>query len=180
MTLQLTEQQVWVSIETNQFAALGMVTSKDESRTVSIVYVMDDHKLYIGMEKSAWKTKHVAANPHVLLTIAIAKRIPFIPWIKIPVATISFLGVANILEHNDVKPDVFENFYRDVVRDEEAMSASCVIEMVPQKNFVMYGVGIPPMQMRFPEKARGRVAVAAQTAACVGGSKSGIPIRRML
>lgn len=31
----------------------------------------------------------------------------------------------------------------------------------PQKNFITYGVGIPLLQMRFPEKARGRIAVVA-------------------
>ena len=34
------------------------------------------------------------------------------------------------------------------------------IEVVPQTEFLTYGVGIPLMQMRFPEKPRGRVAVA--------------------
>ena len=43
----------------------------------------------------------------------------------------------------------------------EAESELCVIEVTPQKDFITYGVGIPLMQMRFPEKARGRAAVAA-------------------
>ena len=47
-----------------------------------------------------------------------------------------------------------------MVKDEAAMAASCVIEVIPQKDFITYGVGIPLMQMRFPEKARGRAAVA--------------------
>jgi hypothetical protein len=47
-----------------------------------------------------------------------------------------------------------------VVKDEKAMAESCVIEVVPQADFITYGVGVPLMQMRFPDKARGRVAVA--------------------
>ena len=159
MTLQLTTDQVWQEIEQNLFAVLGMVTPTGEARTVGIVYVVDNHKFYIGTAKAAWKAKHIAHNPHVSLTIPIAKRIPFIPWIKIPSVTITVSGVATVLEHQDVKADLLQKLYRDVVKDEKAMAESCVIEVVPEKDFVTYGVGIPLMQMRFPDKARGRAHV---------------------
>lgn len=161
MTLQLTANQVWQEIEANLFAVLGMVTPTGEARTVGIVYIVDDHKLYIGTDKAAWKAKHIARNPHVSVTVPIAKRIPFLPWIKIPAATITFSGMANVLEHRDVKADVLKKLYRGVVKDEEALAASCVIEVIPQEDFITYGVGVPLMQMRFPDKARGRVAVAS-------------------
>ena len=160
MTVQLTSDQVWQEIEKNLFAVLGMVTSKGEARTVGINYVVDDHKLYIGTDKVAWKTKHVARNPQVSLTVPIAKRIPFMPWIKIPAATITFSGVANVLAHNEVKADLLQKLYGNGAKDEKAMAKLCFIEVTPQKDFITYGVGIPLMQMRFPEKARGRVAVA--------------------
>jgi uncharacterized pyridoxamine 5'-phosphate oxidase family protein len=159
MAVQLTPDQVWQEIEKNVFAILGMVTSQGEARTVGIVYVVDDHKLYIGTMKAAWKTKHIAQNPHVSLTIPIAKRLWFMPWIKIPAATITFSGVAKLLAHNEVTADLLSKLYRSVAKDEQAMAASCVIEVIPQKDFITYGVGIPLMQMRFPDKARGRVAV---------------------
>lgn len=156
MTLRLTSHQVWGEIETNSFGVLGMVTPKAESRTVGIVYVVDDHKLYIGAHKEAWKTKHIARNPHVSLTIPIAKRIPLMPWIKIPAATITFSGMAKVLERNEVQAAVFQKLYRH----DEGRAEWCAIEVIPQKDFITYGVGIPLMQMRFPEKARGRAAVA--------------------
>lgn len=161
MTLQLTTDQVWKEIEKNLFAVLGMVTPKGEARTVGIVYVVHDHKLYIGTQKAAWKAKHIADNPHVSLTIPIAKRIPFLPWIKIPAATITFSGTARVLANGEVKADVLKALYRDVVKDETAMAASCVIEVTPQGEFITYGVGIGLMQMRFPDKARGRATVAS-------------------
>lgn len=159
MTVQLTTDQVWQEIEQNLFAVLGMVTPQDEARSVGIVYVVDDHKLYIGTQKTAWKVKHIAHNPHVSLTIPIAKRIPFMPWIKIPAATITFAGEARVLENSQVSAAVLAKLYRDVVKDEQAMAASCVIEVTPQRDFITYGVGVPLMQMRFPDKARGRAAV---------------------
>lgn len=161
MTLQLTTDQVWQEIEQNLFAVLGMVTPKGEARTVGIVYIVNDRKLYIGTQKAAWKAKHIAANPHVSLTVPLAKRIPLLPWIKIPAATITFSGVARVRENSEVKADVLKALYRDVVKDEQAMAASCVIEVTPEGEFITYGVGIPLMQMRFPDKARGRAAVAS-------------------
>jgi hypothetical protein len=84
MSVQLTSEQVWQEIEKNFFAVLGMVTAKEEARTVGINYVVDNQKLYIDTLKEAWKTKHIVANPHVSLTVPIAKRVPFMPWLKIP------------------------------------------------------------------------------------------------
>ncbi len=97
MTRQLSSAQVWDEIDRNNFGVLGMVTSVGESGTVGIVYVVKHQKLYIATNKTAWKTKHVAQIPHVPLTIAIPKRVPFMPWIGIPAATITFSGTATVL-----------------------------------------------------------------------------------
>lgn len=161
MTLQLTTDQVWKEIEQNVFAVLGMVTSKGEARTVGIVYVVDDHKLYIATSQAAWKTKHVTCNRHVSLTIPITKRIPFMPWIKIPAATITFSGVANVLKQGEFKSSVFKKLYRGVEQDQKAIAESCVIEVIPQKEFITYGVGVSLRQMRFPDKSRSRTAVTS-------------------
>jgi hypothetical protein len=48
MTIHLTPDQVWKDIDRHLFAVLGMVTPKGEARTVGVVYVVADHKLYIG------------------------------------------------------------------------------------------------------------------------------------
>ena len=39
------------------------------------------------------------------------------------------------------------------------MASLSILEIEPLGDFVTYGIGIPLMQMRFPEKARGRAAV---------------------
>ena len=80
MTIQLATEQVWQAIEKELFAVIGMVTANNEARTVGIVYVVRDRKLYIGTGKNSWKASHIAENPHVSLTIPISKRILFLPW----------------------------------------------------------------------------------------------------
>ena len=134
-----------------------MVTSKGEARTVGINYVVVDHKLCINTDKEAWKTRHVAAKPRVSITIPIVKSVPLLPWIKIPPATITFHGEANVLAYGDVKAEVIDKFYHHVALDDPTADQYCIIEVMPKEQFITYGVGMPVWQMRFPEKARGRV-----------------------
>lgn len=161
MTVQLTSNQVWQAIEKEVFGVLGMVTAKGEARTVGIVYIPRDRKLYIGTDQDAWKVRHVTANPHVSMTIPIAKRIPFLPWIKVPSATITFCGEARVLPARETSPEILQAVFRGMAEDEERLATTCLIEVTPIKEFITYGVGVSLMEMRDPKKARNRVPVAA-------------------
>jgi hypothetical protein len=158
---ELTTDQVWQAIEKELFAVLGMVTSQGEARTVGIVYAVRNRKLYIGTDQDAWKARHVAANPHVSLTIPIAKRIPLMPWFKIPAATITFCGEARLLPASETPLEILQAVFRGMAEDEELVATSCLIEVTPVKEFITYGIAMPMMQMRDPKKARGRVPVTA-------------------
>lgn len=157
--MQLSSGQVWNEIEKELFAVIGMVTAGNEARTVGVVYVVRNRKLYIGANKETWKVRHIKLNPHVSITIPIAKRVFFMPWVKIPAATITFSGTARVLDTVETPHDLLESVYRGVANNEERMAESCLIEVTPQKDFITYGVGVPLMQMRDPEKARGRAPV---------------------
>lgn len=155
----LTSEQVWTELNKEIFAVLGMVTSKGEARTVGVVYIVHDHKLYISTGKDAWKAHHVGGNPHVSITVPIAKRIPIMPWIKIPAATITFSGEGTVHDAKRVSQDILHALLRGGETDSAMLETISVIEIVPAGEFITYGVGIPLMQMRDPQKARGRVPV---------------------
>lgn len=159
MTLQLTADQVWAVIEKELFAVLAMVTAKGEARTAGIVYIVRDRKLYITTGADTWKARHIAANPHVSLTIPIAKRIPIMPWVKIPQATITFSGTARVSPVSEASPELVEALFRGAGTP-ELIAGSCIIEVTPEKEFVTYGIGISLSDMRYPEKSRGRAPVA--------------------
>ena len=156
---ELTSEQVLTKLKKELFGVLGMVTAKGETRTVGIVYAVHDRKLYIATGKDSWKARHVGGNPHVSITVPIAKRIHFLPFIKIPAATITFSGVAKVLEPDKVGADVLYALLRGLAEDQERLATMCIIAIEPFGNFITYGVGIPLMQMRDTEKARGRVPV---------------------
>ncbi len=160
MTLQLSRDLVWQAIEKELFAIIGMATASQEVRTVGIVYAVRDRKFYIGTGKETWKARHISANPHVSMTIPIARRIPIMPWIKIPQATITFSGLARIIPATEAPRALLEAVFRHMAENQEMVANSCLIEVTPHGEFVTYGIGIPLMQMRFPERARGRAPVA--------------------
>ena len=162
MTIQLTSEQVWQAIEKEVFAVLGMTTIKCESRTAGIVYIVKNRRLYIASGEDAWKVKHIAQNPHVSLTIPVHKSIFFMPWVKIPAATITFSGTAKILDPQETPTEILQALFRGMESDRDLMEGSCLIEVTPEKEFLTYGIGISLMQMRDPDKARGRVPVSSQ------------------
>lgn len=159
MAVQLKSEQVWNVLEKELFAVLGMVNSKGEARTVGIVYIVHDRKLLISTAKETWKTRHIQNNPHVSITVPIAKRIPIMPWIKIPAATITFSGHAKVMDAKDASEDILRSLFRGLESDTEMLASMAVLEIEPLGEFVTYGIGIPLMEMRFPEKARGRAPV---------------------
>lgn len=157
---ELTQDLIWQEIEKNVFAVLGMVTADGEARTAGIVYVVHDRTFYIGSDKSAWKVKHIAANPHVSMTVAIPKSVPLMPWIKVPAATVTFSGTAEVLGADAVGDAAIAKLFRGMKNVEELKRDFAVIAVKPTGHFVTYGVGVSLMEMRDPAKARARVPVA--------------------
>lgn len=159
MSNPVTTEIVWAAITKELFAVLGMVTTQGESRTVGIVYLLKDRRFYIGTGLQSWKTRHIQSNPHVSLTIPIARRIPIAPWIKIPQATITCSGTARVITGKEAPADLLQMVFRHKASDQEFMKENCLIEVTPKGEFITYGVGIPLMKMRLPELSRGRAPV---------------------
>lgn len=156
---QISKDQVWQEINNQLFAVLGMVTKNDEAKTVGIVYIEHDGKLYISSQKQAWKVRHIAQNPNASLTVPIPKRIPFLPWIKIPSATITFSGQAQLYDYDAVAEEIVAKLFQGMEFSDSEKAKLSIIEVTPVGDFITYGVGVSLTDMRDQEKARGRVAV---------------------
>lgn len=159
MSNPATTENVWTAIEKELFAVLGLVTKEGESRTVGIVYIVRDRKFYIGTGLQTWKSKHIMQNPHVSMTIPIARRIPLAPWVRVPQATITFSGKAHITPATEASAELNQAVFRHYADDEDFMKENCVIDVSPEGDFLTYGIGIPLMKMRHPHLARGRAPV---------------------
>ena len=160
MNVELSTEEVWQTIDKELFAVVGMVNAANEARTAGLVYIVRDRKLFIATGHDTWKARHIAANPHVSVTIPIAKRVPIMPWLKIPQATITFQGTAHVCGAGEAMPDLLQKLLGPMAGDQELIAGSCLIEIVPTGEFVTYGVGVRLLEMRDPNKARGRAPVA--------------------
>lgn len=159
MNVELTAEEVWQAIEKELFTVVGMVNAASEARTAGLVYIVRDRKLYVATGRDTWKARHMAANPHVSVTIPIAKRVPIMPWLKIPQATITFQGTARVFPAAEASPELLRALFQHKADDHEMVAGSCIVEITPVGEFVTYGVGVRLMDMREPEKARGRAPV---------------------
>jgi hypothetical protein len=115
---------------------------------------------YIATRADSWKGKYIRLNPSVALNVTIPKRIPFMPWIKIPAATIALHGTARVIVAKDADAEIIQALMRGMVEDPELVAQTCVIEVEPTGHFVTYGVRVPLLAMRDPKTARGRVPVS--------------------
>jgi hypothetical protein len=81
------------------------------------------------------------------------------PWIKIPAATITFSGRAEILDLDALDGALLTKLFRGRENDPDIREGTCVIKVTPEKDFITYGIAVPLLTMRHPEQARGRASV---------------------
>ena len=158
MPAPISSDLVWKEIEKRSFAVLSYVNPKGQARSAGIVYVVIDGVLYVRVAKASWKAKHILLNPHVALNVTISKRVPFMPWIKIPDATIAFSGTARVLSMGEVEPKLLDALLKRMF-EHANNDENCIIEIHATGHFATYGVGVSLLDMRDPEKARGRTPV---------------------
>lgn len=157
MPATITTDQVWEEIERQMFAVLGHVTPQGEPRTSGIVYTVRNRQLYIGVGRQSWKPRHIARHPRVSLTVTVPKRIPFLPWIKIPPATITFQGEAEVMPFEQADAKAQQALLRDVQIAPGVQRD--MIKVTPAGEFLTYGVGVSMNTMRRPHDATGRAPV---------------------
>ena len=153
MALPANADEIWPYIEKWPFAVLSFVTPNGESRSAGVMYKVKERVLYVLTGPDTWKARHIKANPNVSVTVTV-QRLP-IRVRQAPPAVITFAGVGSVLAMDEVDEDLRS----DLMRGVGDMTDTCVIRIEPRGRFVTYGIGVPMMQMRRPEKALARVPV---------------------
>ncbi len=159
MPHDLTTERVWAEIEKRIFGVLGTVSRKGRPLTSGIVYKVKDRRLLISTGRSTQKARNIEAHPRVSVTVTVERRIPFLPWIKIPPATITFSGEARFLPPSEVDRKIQDRLIGTLSLSPEALADACYIEVRPQGHFVTYGIGVSLRTMHKPEEAMARVPV---------------------
>lgn len=161
MPAPVTTALVWAEINRRFFAVLSYVTPHGEARSAGVIYVVQRGRLYLRADTDSWKARHIRLNPNVALNVTIPKRVPLMPWIRIPEATIAFHGTARVIDANAADKTLVQALARATAHgDAESLPRMCFIEVTPAGHFATYGVGVSLRDMRDPQKARGRVPIA--------------------
>ncbi len=152
-----TTETVWAEMGDNIFGVLAFTNGAGEPRSAGVVYVVDGRSLLISTATDSWKIRHIRRHPKVSMTVAIPKRVPFLPFIKVPAATVTFHGDAVILEVGDISSEASRRLFRSSRIDDEMKRTVSIIRVVPRGEFVAYGIGMPITQMADHEHAIARV-----------------------
>ncbi|GAA1955677.1 pyridoxamine 5'-phosphate oxidase family protein [Agromyces allii] len=163
--VDITNGEVWKAITGQNFMVIGMVTARGESRTAGVMHAVHDDRIWFTSHDLAWKTRHIAANPNVSVTVPIAKRVPLMPWIRIPAATVTFAGDAEVVPLGAMPDHVRSALLDDLeVSDGGEHGAIVGVRVRPTGDFVTYGLGVSALGMRDAEAAAGRVRAASVNA----------------
>ena len=153
-----TTETVWAEMKKNIFGVLAFTNAKGEPRSAGIVYVVDGRSLLISSARDSWKNRHITRRPKVSMTVTIPKRVPFLPFIKVPAATVTFQGDAEILEVDELSEEATRRLFKSSRLDEDMIHTVQVIRVVPRGEFLTYGIDMPITQMADHERAVARVA----------------------
>jgi hypothetical protein len=156
---QVSRDEVWEAIAAQNFMVVGMVSARGAARTAAVVPHVHDGRIWFTTNERMWKARHIAAHPEVSVTVPVAKRVPLMPWIRIPAATITFQGIAETVLAKDLPDDVRHALLDGIeVTDGGELGALVAIGIRPTGDFVTFGIGVSALGMRDTEAAAGRVA----------------------
>jgi Pyridoxamine 5'-phosphate oxidase len=155
---RLTSEQVWRALTRASFAVVSYVTPAGEPRSSGVVYAAGGHQLYAAVAAGSWKARHIAASGRVAVTVPVRRGGPLSLLFPIPPATVSFHGAAIVHPAGPVAGRAVPERLASLLPPERRAS-SCILEIVPEGRFMVYGLGVPLSRMRSPAAAQARVPV---------------------
>lgn len=153
----LTTDDVWRVLEKQNFMVVGMVSARGKARTAGVMPFTVDRTLWFTTNEDEWKARHIAAHPEVSVTVAIPKRVPLLPWIKVPAATITFSCVAEVVPATQMPAEARKALTKGPkLGDGGPHGILLGVGGRPVGDFITYGVGVSVVRMLDTEVARGR------------------------
>jgi len=156
---RLTSDQVWQALAKATFAVLSYVTPTGEPRSSGVVYKTIGRRLYVAVAPDSWKAKHIAASGRVAVAVPVRRGGIVSLVFPIPPATISFHGAATVHRADSAEVGSVLTQLSSLL-PAERRSSSVLIDILPEGEFVTYGLGVSLRNMRIPAAARGRASVS--------------------
>jgi Pyridoxamine 5'-phosphate oxidase len=153
---RLTTEQVWRALAGASFAVVSYVTPDGKPRSSGVVYATAGRRLYVAVAADSWKARHIAGTGRVAVTVPVRRGGLLSLLFPIPPACVSFHGAAIVHPPGPLAGRPVPKQLAALV-PAERQASSCILEIVPEGQFVTYGLGVSLMQMRSPAAARARV-----------------------
>jgi hypothetical protein len=152
---RLTAQDVWRAVSRASFAVLSHVTPAGASRSSGVVYAVVGDRMLVAVAKESWKARHIGTEGLVSVTVPIRRGGALSLVMPIPPATVSFPAVATV--HTGEALNSIPGLAKLVP---PARRTSCaIVDIRPTGHYVTYGLGVPLLRMRDPERSRARIPV---------------------
>src|SRR6266536_2455779 len=152
VVLRLTTERVWDELAKASFAVLSQVTGAGEPRSSGVVCKTVGGRLYVAVAPDSWKARHIAASRRVAVTVPVRRGGILSLVAPIPPATISFHATAIVHPAGSPKARSLSKKLESLL-PRDRRDAAVVIELVPEGDFLTYGVGVPLVDMQKPQLA---------------------------
>jgi pyridoxamine 5'-phosphate oxidase-like protein len=149
----VTTEQVWRQLAKASFAVVSHVTPMGAPRSSGVVYTVANRRLYVVVAPDGWKARHLAVDGRISVTVPVRRGGLLSMLAPIPPATISFHGHATVKTGGELPGRLAS------LVPPERRETCAVVEIVPEGDFVLYGIGVSLLDMRTPASARARVPV---------------------
>jgi Pyridoxamine 5'-phosphate oxidase len=157
---RITSAAVWREIARHSFAVLGHVNPAGDPRSSGVCYALVGHRLYMVVAADSLKARQVATGDQVSVTVPVRRGGILSLLFPIPPATITFHAQAFVHPAGSAEIASLPKELRRLL-PEEARASSYVIELLPEGQFLTYGLGVSLLEMREPAIARAHLPVAS-------------------
>lgn len=165
----LTSSRAWREIEKRNFAVLSHATPAGRPRASGVMYGVTNRRLFVVTAPTSWKARHIGQGTEVALTIPVRRGGILSLIAPIPPATISLHATVTV--HPPGQPPV-NTLPPKLVSGlpPGRRDTATVLELHPVGDFLAYGIGVPLMAMRDPDRSLARVPVGRPPTAQVGAT----------
>jgi hypothetical protein len=154
-----TTRAAWEALTKASFAVLSYTTPSGEPRSSGVIYAVHKRHLFVAVARDSWKARHIADGRQVAVTVPVRRGGLLSLIFPIPPATISFHARVDVHPPRELDLDSLSKALARLL-PEEGRDGSVVLELVPEGEFLTYGIGMSLSDMRKPALAKGHAPVA--------------------
>ena len=154
----LTTARVWNELGKASFAVISYVTAAGKPRSSGVMCAAARRRLYLVTAPDSWKARQIADGDQIAVTVPIRRAGLLSLIIPIPPATVSFHATARVHPAGPVSTGPAPKRLVSHL-PKQRREAGCLLELVPEGDFLTYGLGVPLQDMAKPDAALAHVPV---------------------